>query len=283
MSPNYYSAVLLDNIVSSLSILEESLDYSLSLKEHSAGTDSSSYDLEIGYGFSSIKTNKSANLLKILSIGKGLSKTASGLSYIPLSADETGFTIQDIISFSNTYKNCYLFGSVFLVLNGSSTVITTSLSKPALDPSSSVPLIICKDIELQDAIDMISLSSEISTTSGYATDLELFKFVFDIDYYDGDSKTARLGLYLIDNRKTRGVLPYADEDLSFSFISTLNQNYINNQRIYDKTKSNIKLIVNDWVFLSSWDPSFVGYWTTPGNTLPTNLKNFLQNELGIIV
>ena len=283
MSPNYYSAVLLDNIVSSLSILEESLDYSLSLKEHSAGTDSSSYDLEIGYGFSSIKTNKSANLLKILSIGKGLSKTASGLSYIPLSADETGFTIQDIISFSNTYKNCYLFGSVFLVLNGSSTVITTSLSKPALDPSSSVPLIICKDIELQDAIDMISLSSEISTTSGYATDLELFKFVFDIDYYDGDSKTARLGLYLIDNRTTRGVLPYADEDLSFSFISTLNQNYINNQRIYDKTKSNIKLIVNDWVFLSSWDPSFVGYWTTPGNTLPTNLKNFLQNELGIIV
>ena len=66
MSPNYYSAVLLDNIVSSLSILEESLDYSLSLKEHSAGADSSSYDLEIGYGFSSIKTNKSANLLKIL-------------------------------------------------------------------------------------------------------------------------------------------------------------------------------------------------------------------------
>jgi hypothetical protein len=266
-----------------LFFLHLGLDYSLSLKEHSAGTDSSSYDLEIGYGFSSIKTNKSANLLKILSIGKGLSKTASGLSYIPLSADETGFTIQDIISFSNTYKNCYLFGSVFLVLNGSSTVITTSLSKPALDPSSSVPLIICKDIELQDAIDMISLSSEISTTSGYATDLELFKFVFDIDYYDGDSKTARLGLYLIDNRKTRGVLPYADEDLSFSFISTLNQNYINNQRIYDKTKSNIKLIVNDWVFLSSWDPSFVGYWTTPGNTLPTNLKNFLQNELGIIV
>lgn len=283
MSPNYYSAVLLDNIVSSLSILEESLDYSLSLKEHSAGADSSSYDLEIGYGFSSIKTNKSANLLKILSIGKGLSKTVSGLSYIPLSADETGFSIQDIISFSNTYKNCYLFGSVFLVLNGSNTIITTSLSKPALDPSSSVPLIICKDIELQDAIDMVSLSSEISTTSGYATDLELFKFVFDIDYYDGDSKTARLGLYLIDNRKTRGVLPYADEDLSFSFISTLNQNYINNQRIYDKTKSNIKLIVNDWVSLSSWDPSFVGYWTTPGNTLPTNLKNFLQNELGIIV
>lgn len=283
MSPNYYSAVLLNNIVSSLSILEESLDYSLSLKEHSAGTDLSPYDLEIGYGFSSIKTNKSANLLKILSIGKGLSKTASGLSYIPLSADETGFSIQDIISFSNTYKNCYLFGSVFLALNGSNTIITTSLSKPALDPSSSVPLIICKDIELQDAIDMVSLSSEISTTSGYATDLELFKFVFDIDYYDGDSKTARLGLYLIDNRKTRGVLPYADEDLSFSFISTLNQNYINNQRIYDKTKSNIKLIVNDWVSLSSWDPSFVGYWTTPGNTLPTNLKNFLQNELGIIV
>ena len=283
MSPNYYSAVLLDNIVSSLSILEESLDYSLSLKEHSAGTDLSPYDLEIGYGFSSIKTNKSANLLKILSIGKGLSKTSSGLSYIPLSADETGFTIQDIISFSNTYKNCYLFGSVFLTLNGSNTIITTSLSKPALDPSGSVPLIICKDIELQDAIDMVSLSSEISTTSGYATDLELFKFVFDIDYYDGDSKTARLGLYLIDNRKTRGVLPYADEDLSFSFISTLNQNYINNQRIYNKTKSNIKLIVNDWVSLSSWDPSFVGYWTTPGNTLPTNLKNFLQNELGIIV
>lgn len=283
MSPSYYSAILLDNMVSSLSIIEDGVDYALSLKEHSAGTDLSSYDLEIGYGFSSIKTNKSANLLKILSIGKGLSKTPSGLSYLPISADETGFTIQDLISFSNIYKNCYLFGSVFLALNGSNTIITTALSKPVSNPSGTEPLIICKDIDLQDAIDMTGLSSEISTTSGYSTEIELFKFVFDIDYYDGDSKSARLGLYLIDNRKTRGVLAYADEDLSFSFISTLNQNYINNQRIYNRAKSNIKLIVNDWVSLSSWDPSFVGYWTTPGNTLPTNLKNFLQNELGIIV
>jgi hypothetical protein len=283
MSPNYYSAILLDNMVSSLTILEEGLDYSLSLKEHSAGADLSTYDIELGYGFSSIKSNKSENLLKILSIGKGLSRTPSGLSYLPLSTDEIGFSIQEIISFSNTYKNCYVFGGVFLALNGSNTIITTALSKPASNPSGINPYIICKDIEIQEAIEMASLSSEISTTTGYETEIEIFKFVFDIDYYDGDTKSARLGLYLIDNRKTRGVLPYADEDLSFSFINTLNQNHINNQRIYDRAKSNIKLIVSDWVSLSSWDPSFAGYWTTPGNTLPTNLNNFLQNELGIII
>ena len=283
MSPSYYSAILLDNMVSSLSILEEGLDYSLSLKEHSAGADLSTYDLEIGYGFSSIKSNKSENLLKILSIGKGLSKTPSGLTYLPLTTDEIGFSLQEIINFSNTYKSCYVFGGIFLALSGSNTIITTALSKPTIYPSGTNPFIICKDIDIQQAIDMASLSTEISTTTGYDTEIELFKFVFDIDYYDGDTKSARLSMYLIDNRKTRGVLPYADEDLSFSFINTLNQNHINNQRIYDRAKSNIKLIVSDWVSLSSWDPSFAGYWTTPGNTLPTNLKNFLENELGIIV
>lgn len=283
MSPNYYSAILLDNIVSSLNILEEGVDYSLSLKEHSAGTNASDYNLEIGYGFSSIQSNKAENLLKILSIGKGLAKSTLGLSYIPISTNETGFTLQEIITVPNTYKNCYLFGSVFLALSGSNTILTTALSKPASLPSGSDPLIICKDIEIQDAINMVSLSSEIYTSSGYTTELELFKFIIDIDYYDGNTNTARLLLYLIDNRKTRGVLTYADEDLAFSFINTLNQNYINNQRIYNKAKSNIKLIVNDWVSLSSWDPSFAEYWTTPGNVLPTNLKNFLQNELGIIV
>lgn len=283
MSPNYYSAILLDNIVSSLSIIEEGVDYSLSLKEHSAGSDVNDYNLEIGYGFSSIQSNNSSSLLKILNIGKGLSKSSSGLSYIPVSSNEIGFTLQQIITSSNIYKNCYLFGSVFLAVDGSNTILTTALSKPASLPLGIDPLIICKDININEAIDMMNLSSEIYTSSGYVNELELYKFILDIDYYDGDTKSARLSMYLIDNRKTRGVLPYADEDLSFSFINILNQNYINNQRIYDKTKSNIKSIVSDWVSLSSWDPSFVGYWTTPGNVLPTNLKNFLQTELGIIV
>jgi hypothetical protein len=285
MSPSEYSAIILDNLVKSLDILYVGVDYSAAVKEHSLGADFTTQDIELGYGLSAIQSNNSANLLNILVLGKGYSKsTLGGYDLIPTSGNETGLSLNNILSTSTIYENCYIIGSVFLSLDGSNNpVITANLFKPSGDPSSSDSVIIYKDISYEDVEKIVNNSTEIVSSSGYSVSLELFRFILDVDYYDGNLSSARAALYIIDDRKTRGVLTFAEENLAFSFMNALNLNYQLTQRIYNTTKSNIKTIINDWVSLSSWDPSFVGYWTTPGHTLPTNLKNFLENELGIIV
>jgi hypothetical protein len=285
MSPSEYSAIILDNLVKSLDILYIGVDYSAAIKEHSLGADFTTQNIELGYGLSAIQSNNPSNLLNILVLGKGYSKSTLG-SYdlIPTSGNETGLSLNNILSTTTIYENCYMIGSVFLSLDGSNNpIITANLFKPTSDPSSSDSVIIYKDISYEDVEKIVNNSTEIVSSSGYTTSLELFRFILDVDYYDGNLSSARASLYIIDDRKTRGVLTFAEETLAFSFMNALNQNYQLTQRIYDTTKSNIKTIINDWVSLSSWDPSFVEYWTTPGHTLPTNLKNFLQNELGIIV
>jgi hypothetical protein len=285
MSPSEYSATILDNLVKSLDILYIGVDYSASIKEHSLGSDFTSQNIELGYGLSAIQSNNTSNLLNILVLGKGYSKsTLGGYDLIPLSGNETGLSLNNILSTSSVYENCYVIGSIFLSLDGSNNpIITANLFKPINEPSSSDSLIIYKDISFEDVEKIVNNSTEIISSSGYTTSLELLRFILDVDYYDGNLSSARASLYIIDDRKTRGVLTFAEETLAFSFMNALNQNYQLTQRIYDTIKSNIKIIINDWVSLSSWDPSFVEYWTTPGHTLPTNLKNFLQNELGIIV
>lgn len=285
MSPNDKSAIILDNLVKSLDILYTGVDYSAAIKEHSLGSDFTSQVLELGYGLSAIQSNNPANLLNILVLGQGYSKSnLPGYNLIPSSGYEIGLSLNDILSTSNVYENCFIIGSVFLSLDGSNNpIITSSLFKPSNDPTSSDPVIIYKDITFDDVEKITNNSTEIVSSSGYTVSLELLRFILDVDYYDGNLSSARASLYIIDNRKTRGVLTFAEENLAFSFMNALNLNYQLTQRIYNTTKSNIKTIISDWVSLSSWDPSFVEYWTTPGHTLPTNLKNFLQNELGIIV
>ena len=47
--------------------------------------------------------------------------------------------------------------------------------------------------------------------------------------------------------------------------------------------NNVKQIVNTWVNLDGWSPSFVEYWATANPAMPTELKDFIENQLGIII
>jgi hypothetical protein len=285
MPPNNLSATILDNLVKSLDILGKGLNFSKSIKEHSLGADIETRDLEVGYGLSSIVSNDFDYLLSIAVLGKGYVKSVLGGYNVAFNNNnQTGITLADIINNSDIYNNCYFIGAINLSLDVSNNpVLSTNLFTPSNDPLSTDPFIIYKDISLDEVTNIVNFSTDFISDSGYDVSIELYKFILDVDFYDGTTQSARAGLYLIDNRQVSGVLTYAEETLAFSFMNALNQNYSLTQRIYDKTKSNIKTIVNSWMTLSSWEPSFVDYWNLPGNTLPTNLKNFLENELGIIV
>ena len=44
---------------------------------------------------------------------------------------------------------------------------------------------------------------------------------------------------------------------------------------------NIKMIVEKWIALDGWSPSFTQYWGSANPTLPAELAYFIETELGI--
>lgn len=286
MSPDNLSAEILNRCVLALSQLEKSLDYSLSMKEYSLGSPLAERNLQLGYGLSAIKSNNNNNLLKILVLGQGFClSNYNGYVFLPSSGYENGLTLNDLFNTTDVYENCYVLGSIYLSTDASNEYIYATLIKPTNETSLPYPLVLHKDISIDEVLDLLESHVDIQTQPSLPDNdsVELYKFVLDIDYYNGDLKKARVGLYLLDQRKINGLLNFADEDLSFTFIGGINNNDIQVTRIYNKTKTNIKNIISNWVNLSSWTPDFVTYWNDPLNVMPTPLKNFIETELGIII
>ena len=285
MSPNKLSADILNNAVKALNILQRSLDLSMSMKENAIGASIESRNVNLGFGLSAIQSNKSSNLDKILVLGKGLSKSIyNNYSYIPITNTETGLKITDLFTPSDVYSDCYIFGSIYLSTTISGEQVYASLAYP-VSGSSSVPFVMSRDLAIEDAVDYYNYSTFLTTNALYdvASSIEILKFILSVDYFDGSLQSARVKLYLIDNRKIRTALSFTDENLSFSFIDSIFVNDTQTTRIYNKSKTNIKNIISNWINLSSWDPSFVEYWNNPANVMPEELKTFINNELGIII
>ncbi len=286
MSPDNLSAEILNRCVLALSQLEKSLDYSLSMKEYSLGSPRAERNLQLGYGLSAIKSNNNNNLLKILVLGQGFCLSDyNGYVFLPSSGYENGLTLNDLFNTTDVYENCYVLGSIYLSTDVSNEYIYATLIKPTNETSLPYPLVLHKDISIDEVSNLLETNVDIQAEPSLpdSDSIELYKFILDIDYYNGDLKKARVGLYLLDQRKINGLLNFGDEDLSFTFIGGINNNDIQVTRIYNRTKTNIKNIISNWVNLSSWTPDFVTYWNDPLNVMPTPLRNFIETELGIII
>ncbi len=286
MSPDNLSAEILNRCVLALSQLEKSLDYSLSMKEYSLGSPLAERNLQLGYGLSAIKSNNNNNLLKILVLGQGFCLSDyNGYVFLPSSGYENGLTLNDLFNTTDVYENCYVLGSIYLSTDVSNEYIYATLIKPTNETSLPYPLVLHKDISIDEVSNLLETNVDIQAEPSLpeSDSIELYKFILDIDYYNGDLKKARVGLYLLDQRKINGLLNFGDEDLSFTFIGGINNNDIQVTRIYNRTKTNIKNIISNWVNLSSWTPDFVTYWNDPLNVMPTPLRNFIETELGIII
>lgn len=286
MSPSNLTAEILNRSVLALNQLEKTLDMSLSMKEYSLGSPLASRKLNLGYGLSSIKSNNNSMMQKIAVLGKGYCLSDyNGSVFLPNSGNENGLSINDFFNTSEVYENCYVLGSIFLSTTNGNEYIYTTLVKPVNETTLPYPLILHKDLSIDEIIETYIYTNDIQAEPSLpeVDSIELYKFVLDIEYYNGDLTKARVMLYLIDNRKINGLLNFADEKLGFTFINGIDINDLQVKRIYSSTKTNIKNVINKWVTLSSWSPNFVSYWSDPSNVMPDPLKNFIETELGIII
>ena len=282
MGMNYASAITMNNLLLSLDKTASTVDMALASKEYALSYNETERNLQLLYGLSAIKSQNSNMVLDILSFGKGLVKTSLSNINVELpTANELGFTINQILGNIDTMSDGYIFGKVFLTSdNVDGENISFALARPITDPTGN-PLIISKDIDLETAEEIIKNSKELSFTTNKTYEVEIYKFIADVSYYDGTIKNSRVFFKLIDERLPRGYFGYTEENISKIVISSIIRNYSIISEQYNTQKNLTDQIISNWVGSSSWDPNFVSFWQNSNFTLPSRLLSYLSSELSI--
>ena len=282
MSMNYASATIMNNLVLALDKTQTTVDKALASQEYALSTNTFERNLQLLYGLSAIKSQNYNFVLDVLSFGKGLVKTSLSNTNVEVpGGNEQGYTVQQILGNLDTISDGYVFGKIFLTSDSvSGEQIIFSLARPINDPNGS-PLIISKDIDLETAEEIIKTTQELSFTTNKTYELEIYKFIADISYYDQTIKNSRVFFKLIDERLPRGYFGYTEENISKIVISSIIRNYALISEQYNTQKNLTKEIISNWVGNSSWDPDFVTYWQNSGVLLPSRLLSYLSSELSV--
>jgi hypothetical protein len=234
------------------------------------------------YGLSNIKTQNYNNVLDILCFGKGLIKTTLSTNNVEFPTDnEIGFTVSQVLGNLDSMSDGYVFGKIFLTsdaVDGQELIF--SIARPISNPSG-YPLIISKDIDIKTAEEIISNSAELSFTTTKDYEVELYKFIADVNYYDQTIKNSRVFFKLLDNRLPRGYFGYSEENLSKIVISSIIRNYVSISEQYNTQKNLTFEIITSWVASSDWSPDFASYWKSNPQPLPSRLLSYLSSELSI--
>lgn len=282
MGMSFASAITMNNLLLALDKTKSTVDMALASKEYALSYNEANRNLQLLYGLSAIKSQNYNMVLDILSFGKGLIKTSLSNSNVELPTEnEIGFNINQILGNIDKMSDGYIFGKVFLTsdnVDGESIVF--SLARPINDPTGN-PLIISKDIDIETAEEIIRNTQELSFTTNKTYELELYKFIADVSYYDGTIKNSRVFFKLIDERYPRGYFGYTEENISKIIISSIIRNYSIISEQYNTQKNLTDQIISNWVGSSTWEPDFITFWQNSNFLLPNRLSSYLASELSI--
>lgn len=283
MEPNYASAVILNNAVKAYNHLISKRDISISMKEFVGNFDSVTKDLYLLYGLSNIHSNDSAFVNDTIVFGKGLIKSnlLNNIVELPSTNDKQfGFRITEILGANTQISNCYVFAAMYLTCDGSSAQTQFSLGKSANDEEGDV-FILSKDIDIEEIKNIALYSTDIvyPEPSGSTQSTLLFKFILDVELYDGVDKNSRVFITVLDERKPRSFFSLSDEKASSIILPAMFRLTDNFDYMKTTFYNSLTQVVTDWIELDSWSPSFAHNWYDADPALPTELKNFIRDEI----
>jgi hypothetical protein len=282
MTPNYASAIMLNNLVKSYNISISSTDYAQSTVEYCLAINNEN-SLKLNYGLSYLDPSKPEMMKNILVFGKGLSYNSDTRVELPNETDnQFGFSASDILSNLTEISNCYVLGAAWLTSNDQ---IEFSLCKSKLSLYENT-CIYSKDISFEDIEDILKYNTDIVfpyPTNNSSSSVMLFKFILDVEKYVNEYKKDRVFIFVRDERKPRGYFGLPEEILYTKIaprVIQANQDVIN---LESDLLLNIKTLVQKWIDLDGWSPDFQTYWETANPQLPKELRDFISNEIGINV
>ena len=308
-APNPNSVYLINNMVVSLDILEKVVDQSKANKEYAIGKPDIVRPIDLVYGIAQTETTDPNKLQKLFTFGKGLEISDSetipqeimpdeilnnelSFSIFPADPDTDIIQRQQISGEYEILSNCYAFGKVWLESYEDNGNTYNSISISTYKGPNGFTRILSKDITLEEAkllllrgglgsVEPLSNSS-LGGFDNYKY-IDIYDFILEIDYYDGSYINSRVYLHMIDNRKIRGFFSFPYEPIAIYLTPQLIKNETNITKRYNKLKTEIINIINEWIKLTNWSPNFISYWQANSSLMPTRLKNFLKSEMGIII
>jgi len=283
MSPNKYTANVLDSMIRGRDLVYSSLDISLSLEEFAIGVNLSVRNLDLCWGYAAIEPQRDINYDKEAVISLGVSKQNGYLLNVPIY--EEGLSLSSLLGSGEPLQNVYAFGSIYLQTN-------ISPASPSVVPlllrggsgGTGTRLLMSKDIEVDTVIDAFKSGDfPIVAPPMSGSVLEIYRFVMDIAYYDTNaSYKNRIQTHLIDMRKPRGWGGYAEENMGVILIPAAIANYNNVTIGVEDSENAVKDVVETWVQLTTWEPDFLQFWKKSGsNVMPGRLERYLYEVLGI--
>jgi hypothetical protein len=308
-APNPNTVYMMNNLVISLDILQDVVDQSKANKEYAIGKPDSIRPIDLNYGIAQTETTDPDKIDKIFTFGKGLELSNTEtlpqqISTPPLVNNEMSLSIfpsdpaTDIIQrqqISGEYEvlsNCYAFGKIFLESYEDGGDTYNSISASTFKGSNGFTRIISKDMTLDEA-KLLFIRNTFDTTEPLSNAslgdydsykyIDIYDFILDIEYYDGTYQNSRVYLHMIDNRKIRGFFSFPLEQIAIFLTPQLIKNETNITKRYNKLRTEIINIINEWIRLSNWSPNFISYWQSNSSMMPDRLKEFLKTEMGIII
>lgn len=282
MTPNYASALILNNLVKSYNIAITSTDYSQSILEYCLAINNTD-SLKLNYGLSNVDPSKIEMMKNILVFGKGLVYNSDIRVELPNSNDnQFGFSTSDILGNLNNLSNCYVLGAAWITNNNQ---IQFSLCKSKKTPFGDT-LIFSKDISFSEIEDILKYNTDIEfpfPTLDSASSKMIFKFILDVEKYYNQYKKDRVFIFVRDERKPRGYYGLPEEVLFTKVAPRIIQANQDMTTMSSDLLENIKKLVQQWVNLDGWSPDFQTYWQTASPQLPKELRDFISAELGIDV
>jgi hypothetical protein len=282
VTPNYASALMLNNLVKSYNISLSSTDYAQSTVEYCLAINNEN-SLKLNYGLSYLDPSKPEMMKNILVFGKGLSYNSDVRVELPNETDnQFGFSASDILDNLTDISNCYVLGAAWLT---SSDEIEFSLCKSKFSLFGNT-CIYSKDISFEDIEDILKYNTDIVfpyPTNNSSSSVMLFKFILDVEMYVNEYKKDRVFIFVRDERKPRGYFGLPEEILYTKIaprVIQANQDVLN---LESDLLLNIKTLVQKWIDLDGWNPDFQTYWETANPQLPKELRDFISNEIGINV
>jgi hypothetical protein len=308
-APNPNTVYMMNNLVISLDILQDVVDLSKANKEYAIGKPDIIRPIDLAYGLAQTETTDPNKINKIFTFGKGLelSNTETlpqqvtnpalvnneiSLSIFPSDPTTDIIQRQQISGEYEVLSNCYAFGKVFLESYEDGDDTYNSISASTLKGPNGFTKIISKDITIDEAkllfirnsFDTIETLSDASL-GGFDNYkyIDIYDFILDINYYDGNYQNSRVYLHMIDNRKIRGFFSFPFEQIAIYLTPQLIKNETNITKRYNILRKEIINIINEWTRLSNWSPNFISYWRSNPTMMPARLKEFLKTEMGIII
>lgn len=293
MPQSFLSAEIVNATVVSIDKFLSAQDRALASAEMSMGTVLEVRDFECSFGGCWVEPSGTSNSLKPAIVGTGVFRkySESAPSFTNLTSPYEIAFDYDVFLGNRPLSDVYAFGATYAVAyktSGTPNIAINALPFRGGVTNEGSPLLVARTFDIPEAIALVDseyMTDFVITDPGDDVHyVELQRFVISVEnYIPASNGLTESKIYFVDKRVPRGWGGFADEISAAYFNPSTVSNWRTQSAIAEQVSTALYNFVSAWVDLTAWTPDFTSYWTTYTDDMPVRLKQYLLEELNIIL